>query len=72
MLAIGFAALLSSCAGSEGKAREMADHAAFEEAQGNIPNATKLYQRVVEKYPDTEAAAEARARLSELSSETES
>ncbi len=58
--------LVASCGGSEGKARDLIEHAHFEEAQGNIPNATKMYRRVAEKYPETAAAEEARRRLAEL------
>ncbi len=58
--------LLAACAGAEGKAEEMIGNAQFEEAQGNYSHATQLYQRVLDRYPDTKAAHTAQERLQAL------
>jgi TolA-binding protein len=44
----------------------MFELAQFEEKQGNLEHARKLYQDVTAKYPDTSWAEQARTRLSEL------
>lgn len=58
------AALLSGCAGEKGK--EQLETAQFEEKQGNREHAAKLYNEIVQKYPGSDNAAKAAARLAEL------
>ena len=55
--------LLTSCGD---KAKEMYETAQFEEKQFNKPHATKLYREIVEKYPDSRYASQAKTRLVEL------
>lgn len=57
---------LAACGSPEKKAGKLIDNAAFEELQGNIPRAEKLYQRVLQEYPETDAADQAQKRLAEL------
>ena len=57
--------LLAGCSG-EKKAAELLETARFEEKQTNREHAVKLYEEIVAKYPDTPAAASAKARLAEL------
>ena len=58
-----FAVLLAGCSD---KAKEMYETAQFEEKQFNKPHATKLYRQIVEKYPDSPYASQAKTRLTEL------
>lgn len=62
--------LLSTCSG-EKKAAEMLEIAAFEEVQFNTEHAKELYQKIIEKYPETEAAPKARQALERLSKKSE-
>lgn len=55
---------LPGCSGSG--AEGLLDTAALEEKQNNLPHARKLYEEIVRKYPDTEQARKAEARLAEL------
>jgi outer membrane protein assembly factor BamD (BamD/ComL family) len=48
------------------KAKELYDTAQFEEKQNNRPHATKLYRQIVEDYPDSPFANQAKTRLAEL------
>jgi hypothetical protein len=57
---------LSACMKS-GPAETM-ETAKFEELQQNLPHARELYERVIEEYPDSPEANEARARLQGLDS----
>lgn len=57
-----FAAL--GCAAEKGK--EQFDTAQFEEKQNNRDHAIKLYEEIVQKYPDSPLAAKARKRLAAL------
>lgn len=57
-------ALLTGCAGEKGK--EQMETAQFEEKQGNREHAVKLYNEVVQKFPGSDNASKAAARLSEL------
>lgn len=63
-LALTIALLLSACPG--GSAQEMLETAQLEEVQDNLENARKIYQRIIEQYPDSAPADEARARLAAL------
>jgi outer membrane protein assembly factor BamD (BamD/ComL family) len=42
------------------------DTAQLEEKQFNKPHAEKLYRRIVEEYPDSPYASQAKTRLAEL------
>lgn len=54
----------SSCSGK--KAEEAYETAQFEELQRNYVHARKLYEEILEKYPDSEYAAKASERLKAL------
>jgi outer membrane protein assembly factor BamD (BamD/ComL family) len=62
-LAAGLLLLLVGCGD---KAKDLYDTAQLEEKQNNRPHATKLYRQIVEKYPDSPYANQAKARLTEL------
>lgn len=55
---------LAGCAGEKGK--EQFETAQFEEKQGNREHAVKLYNEIVQKYPGSENARKAEARLVEI------
>jgi outer membrane protein assembly factor BamD (BamD/ComL family) len=55
--------LLASCGN---KAKDIYDTAQLEEKQNNKPHATKLYRQIVEKYPDSPYASQAKNRMAEL------
>jgi outer membrane protein assembly factor BamD (BamD/ComL family) len=59
----GIALLLVRCGD---KANDLYDTAQLEEKQNNKPHATKLYRQIVEEYPDSPHASQAKSRLSEL------
>jgi TolA-binding protein len=59
------ACLLLLLVGCGDKAKDLLDTAQLEEKQNNRPNATKLYRQIVEKYPDSPYANQAKARLAE-------
>lgn len=65
-----FAALLGAAAavgcGGEQKAAELFSTAEFEERQFNRDHARELYLEIIQRYPDSEFAAKARARLQTL------
>ena len=48
------------------KAKDLYDTAQLEEKQFNKPHATKLYRQIVEEYPDSPYANQAKTRLAEL------
>jgi outer membrane protein assembly factor BamD (BamD/ComL family) len=48
------------------KAKDLYDTAQLEEKQNNRPHATKLYRQIVEDYPDSPYASQAKTRLAEL------
>ena len=48
------------------KAKDLYDTAQLEETQFNKPHATKLYRQIVEVYPDSPYATQAKTRLAEL------
>lgn len=53
--------LASGCAGD--KAKELMDTAMLEEKQHNKEHAGKLYQEIIQKYPNSQYAKDARKRL---------
>ena len=53
-------------AGCGDKAKDLYDTAQLEEKQNNRPNATKLYRQIVEEYPNSPYANQAKSRLAEL------
>ncbi len=61
---VGCVALL--LAGCGDKAKDLYETAQFEEKQFNKPNATKLYRQIVEQYPGSPYAGQAKSRLAEL------
>ena len=48
------------------KAKDLFDTAQLEEKQNNKPHTTKLYWQIVEEYPDSPYASQAKLRLAEL------
>jgi outer membrane protein assembly factor BamD (BamD/ComL family) len=58
---------VSACAVDNGEG--LYENAQFEELQNNPEHAKKLYKEIIEKYPESEYAGKARARMSELSKE---
>jgi TolA-binding protein len=56
--------LLPGCSGN--KAGELYETAGFEELQNNKEHALKLYQEIIEKYPDSDYARKAEERISEI------
>lgn len=58
--------LLAGCSSGEKKAAELLDTARFEEKQGNLEHATKLYDEILKKHPSSPAAKDAAARMGEL------
>lgn len=52
---------LAACSGKG--AQELYDTAQFEEKQNNLEHATKLYEEIVAKHPQSELAARAKERL---------
>ena len=53
--------LLGGCAAD--KSQELFETAQFEEKQNNKEHAQKLYQEIVDKYPNSPVAKQAEARL---------
>jgi outer membrane protein assembly factor BamD (BamD/ComL family) len=53
-------------AGCGDKAKEIYETAQFEEKQSNKPHATKLYRQIVEQFPDSPYASQAKGHLAEL------
>ena len=58
------AVMLPGCSGN--KPAELYKTAGFEELQNNKKHALKLYQEIIEKYPDSEYAKKADERISEI------
>lgn len=63
-LMIFFSVAVSGCSGD--KAKTLMDTALLEEKQHNPDHARKLYQEIIQKYPDSAYAKEAQKRLSDL------
>lgn len=57
-------ALIAGCSGD--KAKELLETAEFEERQMNLPHAQQLYEDVIRRYPSSQEAETARARLAAL------
>jgi hypothetical protein len=55
---------VAGCSGE--RAEDLFETAKLEELQHNREHATQLYREILTKYPDSEFAAKAQARLSEL------
>ena len=66
LIITGSLAILA-CSGGNGEG--LYETAQFEELQNNPEHARKLYEELIEKYPDSEDAAKARNRISALSKE---
>jgi outer membrane protein assembly factor BamD (BamD/ComL family) len=64
VLGLVLIALLGGC--SSDKSNELLETARFEEKQNNNEHARKLYQEIVEKYPESPAAKQAQERLNAL------
>jgi len=64
ILMIIMALALSGCPGD--KAGELFETAKLEELQNNPEHAAQLYQEIIEKYPESEYARNAKERLSAL------
>ena len=60
------ASMLLLLVGCGDKAKDLFDTAQLEEKQNNRPHATKLYRQLVEEYPDSPYANQAKTRLAEL------
>ncbi len=56
--------ILPGCSGN--KAAELYDTAGFEELQNNREHALRLYEEIIEKYPDSAYAVKAEERISRL------
>ena len=56
--------MLPGCSGN--KAAELYDTAGFEELQNNREHALRLYEEIIEKYPDSDYAGKAEERISQL------
>ena len=59
-------AILPACSSADERANQLYSIAELEEQQRNIDHAAQLYKEIVEKYPHTSFADQARARLQEL------
>jgi len=60
------ASLLLLLVGCGDKAKDLYDIAQLEEKQNNKPHATKLYRQIIEEYPNSPYANQAKTRLGEL------
>jgi len=62
--ALLLAALLAAgVAGCSKSADDLIETARFEELQRNLPHARKLYQEIIDRFPDSYEAEEAKKRL---------
>ena len=64
ILIVAFGLALASCSGNN--AEQLFETAKLEELQDNREHAKKLYQDIVNRYPDSSYAQEAKARLAAL------
>jgi len=64
VLILSLSLVLSGCSGD--KAKELFETAKLEELQNAQDHAGKLYQEIVDKYPESEYAQRAKERLSAL------
>jgi len=64
ILMVIVAAVLSGCSGNG--AEQLFDTAKLEELQNKREHATKLYQEIIQKYPESDYAKRAKERLSVL------
>ena len=64
ILMVIIATVLSGCSGNG--AEQLFDTAKLEELQNNREHATKLYQEIIQKYPESDYAKRAKERLSVL------
>lgn len=56
--------VMSGCGGESPK--KMLETAKFEEQQGNMEHAGKLYQQIIQANPDSSEAAEAKAAMGRI------
>ena len=61
--------LISLLSCSNNGAQDLLETAQFEERQHNQDHARELYEQIVSRYPNSDYAKTARARLEELSAE---
>jgi TolA-binding protein len=54
---------LTACSSGDKFADELLETARFEEKQGNIEHATKLYEEILKKHPSAAASREAIMRI---------
>jgi TolA-binding protein len=66
LAAVALAVALAACSSS---ADELLENARFEELQRNVPHAQKLYQQIIDRFPNTHEAAEAKTRLAFLATQ---
>ena len=64
VLMIALSTALSGCSGNG--AEQLFDTAKLEELQNNHEHARKLYQEIIDKYPESEFAEESKERMSAL------
>ena len=58
--------LVTLLAGCGDKAKDLYETAQLEEKQFNKPHATELYRQIIEQYPNSPYASQAKNRLAEL------
>ncbi len=59
----------SACSNPEAQSLKLYETAQFEEEQFNIKHATELYEEILEKYPESASADQAKKRLKILKEE---
>lgn len=59
----------AACSNPEGKSAQLYETAQFEEEQFNVEHATKLYEEILKKYPESDFADKAKKRLEVLKAE---
>lgn len=64
VLVIIVCSMLAGCGGESPK--KMLDTAKFEEQQGNLEHAGKLYQKIIQTNPNSPEAAEAKAAMGRI------